>query len=133
MVTTENKYTITIIDDEEDILNLYSDYLTRMGHRILRTYVNPDTILQDIDIEPPDVFIIDYRLPGPKNGRDLAAEILNALPTAPILFVTADEGAPGVVLKDPLLSNSRISILLKPVKLHKLEEAILGLLDGHST
>lgn len=42
-----------ILDDEEDILTLYHDYLSRKGHRIIRTYVNADTILQDIDIDPP--------------------------------------------------------------------------------
>ena len=52
-----------ILDDEEDILTLYSDYLSNMGHRILSIYVNADSILQDIGIEPPDIYIIDYRLP----------------------------------------------------------------------
>ncbi len=27
-----------ILDDEEDILTLYSDYLSNMGHRIQSTY-----------------------------------------------------------------------------------------------
>ena len=53
-----------LLDDEEDILTLYSDYLSNMGHRILSTYVNADSILQDIGIELPDIYIIDYRLPG---------------------------------------------------------------------
>ena len=56
-----------ILDDEEDILTLYSDYLSNMGHRIQSTYVNADCILQDIGIEPPDIYI-DYRLPGNTNG-----------------------------------------------------------------
>ena len=38
MVTTQNTYTIMILDDEEDILTLYSDYLSDMGHRIQSTY-----------------------------------------------------------------------------------------------
>ena len=42
-----------ILDDEEDILVLYGDYLSNIGHRVLKTYVNADTILDDIDIEPP--------------------------------------------------------------------------------
>jgi response regulator RpfG family c-di-GMP phosphodiesterase len=67
MVTTEKRLTIMILDDEEDILALYSDYLSNKGHRVLKTYVNADTILYDIDIEPADVYIIDYRLPVNKN------------------------------------------------------------------
>ncbi len=42
-----------ILDDEEDILVLYGDYLSNIGHRVLKTYVNADAILDDIDIEPP--------------------------------------------------------------------------------
>jgi response regulator RpfG family c-di-GMP phosphodiesterase len=53
MVTTEKRLTIMILDDEEDILVLYGDYLSNIGHRVLKTYVNADAILDDIDIEPP--------------------------------------------------------------------------------
>ncbi|RPI80895.1 MAG: response regulator [Nitrosopumilales archaeon] len=76
MVTTAKTYTIMILDDEEDILNLYSDYLSSKGHRVLKTYVNGDTILDDIDIEFPDLYIIDYRLLGNMNGIEVAIEIL---------------------------------------------------------
>jgi DNA-binding NtrC family response regulator len=75
MVTTKT-YTIMILDDEEDILTLYHDYLSSKGHRIIRTYVNADNILQDIDIECPDAYIIDYRLLGNMNGIEVAIEIL---------------------------------------------------------
>jgi len=75
MVTTSETHTIMILDDEEEILKLYSDYLSRKGHRVLRTYVNADTILDDIDIECPDDYIIDYRLLGNMNGIEVAVEI----------------------------------------------------------
>ena len=77
-----------------------------------------------------NVFIIDYRLPGAKNGIDAAVEILTTLPTAPILFVTADQNALSIVSTDPLLANSRVTMLLKPVKLDKLEETMLELVNG---
>ena len=59
MVETRKRLTIMILDDEEDILTLYSDYLSRKGHRIIRTYINSETILDDIDVERPDAYIID--------------------------------------------------------------------------
>ena len=89
MVTTSETHTIMIPDDEEDILKLYSDYLSRNGHRMLRTYVKADTILDDIDIECPDVYIVDYRLPDNMNGIEIAVEILNKFPAACIMFITA--------------------------------------------
>jgi len=91
MVTTRETQTIMILDDDEDILKLYSDYLSSMGHRVLKTYVNSDTILDDIDIEPPDVYLIDYRLLGNMNGIEVAVEILNKFPSACIIFITAFE------------------------------------------
>ena len=65
-----------ILDDEEDILTLYSDYLSRKGYRIIKTYSNSETILEDIDIERPNAYIIDYRLPDNRNGIEVASEIL---------------------------------------------------------
>ncbi len=61
-----------------------------MGHRIQSTYVNADCILQDIGIEPPDIYI-DYRLPGNTNGVEVAIEILKKFPLACIIFITAFE------------------------------------------
>jgi DNA-binding response OmpR family regulator len=58
MVETRKTLTIMILDDE-DILTLYSDYLSRKGFRVIRTYVNSETILDDINIERPDAYIID--------------------------------------------------------------------------
>lgn len=50
---------------------IFSPYITTIFParvRIIRTYVNPNSILQDIDIECPDAYIIDYRLLGNMNG-----------------------------------------------------------------
>jgi len=55
MAITNKTYTILILEDEEDILKLYDDYFSSKAHKILRTYVNAETILQDIDIENPEV------------------------------------------------------------------------------
>ena len=91
MVETRKMLTIMILDDEEDILTLYSDYLSRKGHRVIRTYINPETILDDIDIERPNAYIIDYRLPGNRNGIEVASEILKKFPSSCIMFITAFE------------------------------------------
>ena len=79
MVTARETHTIMILDDEEDILKFYSDNLSRKGHKVLRTYVNANTILDDIDIECPDVYMIDYRLPGKMNGIEVAIEIFKEI------------------------------------------------------
>lgn len=118
-----------ILDDEEDILNLYSDYLTSMGHRVIRTYVNADTILEDINIEPPDVYIIDYRLLGNMNGIEVAIEILNKFPSACIIFITAFEFVQKEISKRDIFKDKNMDVLIKPVKLNAIQNTIINLIS----
>jgi DNA-binding NtrC family response regulator len=129
MVTTAKTYTIMILDDEEDILNLYSDYLSSMGHRVIRTYVNADTILEDINIEPPDVYIIDYRLLGNMNGIEVAIEILNKFPSACIIFITAFEFVQREISKRDIFKDKNMEVLIKPVKLNAIQNTIINLIS----
>jgi DNA-binding NtrC family response regulator len=129
MVTTAKTYTIMILDDEEDILNLYSDYLSSKGHRVLKTYVNADTILDDIDIEFPDLYIIDYRLLGNMNGIEVAEEILKKFPTAGIVFITGVELLDQEISKHEIFCDKNIDVLLKPVKLNRIQDSLLTLLS----
>lgn len=118
-----------ILDDEEDILNLYSDYLSSRGHRVLKTYVNADTILDDIDIEFPDLYIIDYRLLGNMNGIEVAIEILKKFPSACIVFITGVELLDQEIVKHDIFTDKNIDVLLKPVKLYQIQDSLLTLLN----
>lgn len=118
-----------LLDDEEDILKLYSDYLSRMGHRVLKAYVNADTILDDIDIEFPDVYIIDYRLLGNMNGVEVAVEILNKFPSACIIFITAFELLRKEISKRDIFYDKNIDVLIKPVKLSQIQNSLINLLS----
>ena len=88
----KQKLKIMIIDDDEDILTL-TDYFSKKGHQVIAKYTDASDMRDDVRMNTPDVFVIDYRLPGAKNGIEAAVEILTILPTAPILFVTADQNA----------------------------------------
>ena len=129
MVTLRTTCKIVILDDEEDILTLYSHYLSNLGHRILSTYINADNILQDIDIEPPDIYILDYRLPGNMNGVEVAVEILKKFPLACIIFITAFEMLRKEISKRAIFRDKNIDILIKPVKLDRIQNSLLNLLQ----
>jgi DNA-binding response OmpR family regulator len=133
MGTTKETYTIMLLDDEEDILKLYSDYLSSRGHRVLNAYVNADTILDDIDIECPDVYIIDYRLVGNMNGIEVAVEILNKFPSACIIFITAFELLEQEISKRDIFYDKNIDVLIKPVKLHQIQNSLMKLLSRTQT
>ena len=129
MVTKTETYTIMILDDEADILKLYGDFLTSKGHRVLRTYVNADRILADIDIEPPDVYLIDYRLLGNMNGVEVAIEILKKFPAACIIFITAFELVRQEILRRDIFYGKNIDVLIKPVKLYHIQNSLISLIN----
>lgn len=122
-----------ILDDEEDILTLYNDYLSRKGHRIIKTYVNSETILDDIEIERPDAYIIDHRLPGNRNGIEVASEILKKFPSSCIMFITAFEFLDHEISKHDIFYDKNIEILIKPVKLRQIEDSLLNLTSNQTT
>jgi Response regulator containing CheY-like receiver, AAA-type ATPase, and DNA-binding domains len=84
----KKQFSIMIIEDEQDILLLYKDYLLSRGHKIVATSTTAHEILSDYDRIQPDVAIIDYKLPNNKNGIDAAIQILDKYPSAAILIVT---------------------------------------------
>jgi DNA-binding NtrC family response regulator len=132
MVETRKMLTIMILDDEEDILTLYSDYLSSKGHRIIKTYINSETILDDIDVERPNAYIIDYRLPGNRNGIEVASEILKKFPSSCIMFITAFEFLDHEISKHEIFYDKNIDILIKPVKLRQIEDSLLSLVHNET-
>ena len=128
MVKKEKKHlSIMIIEDEQDILLLYKDYLLSRGHNVVATSTTANEILSDYDRIRPDVAIIDYKLPNDKNGLDAALQILNKYPSAAILIVTAYETVTKEITKMPLLDNKRVEVLIKPLRLAQLENSIIDI------
>lgn len=118
-----------IVEDDEDILTLYSDYLSKRGYQVIARYTRGDNVKADLERQSPDICLIDSRLPGKKSGMEIATEILDVYPSAPILFITADYGQPEEIEKNPTFRDKKVDILLKPAKLHKIEHSILNLVN----
>jgi DNA-binding NtrC family response regulator len=116
-----------ILEDEEDILILYKDFLAGKGHEMTTTYHTGDEMIDEIDKLRSDVYMIDFRLPGNKNGVDIAVEILTRIPSAPILFITAYEQLHKEISNNPVFYNKNIEVLVKPVKLDIIETTIFDL------
>lgn len=118
-----------MLEDDEDILTLYNDYLSSKGHQVVNKYKSANNILEDIDKECPDIFLIDYKLPGNKNGIEIAVEILNKFPSANILFITAYELLDRELLDNRIFDGKNIQVLLKPIKLHEIENSMVKLVN----
>ena len=121
----KKRLSIMIIEDEQDILLLYKDYLLSRGHNVVATSTTANEILSDYDRIRPDVAIIDYKLPNDKNGLDAALQILNKYPSAAILIVTAYETVTKEITKMPILDNKRVEVLIKPLRLAQLEKSLI--------
>jgi DNA-binding NtrC family response regulator len=127
---SKQRLKVMIIEDEEDILTLYNDYLSSKGYDVIAPYTGANNIKTDIERHSADVYLIDSRLPGKKSGTEVATEILDANPSAPILFITADQSQPQRIEKNPTFHHKNIDILLKPVKLNEIEHSILNLMNN---
>jgi DNA-binding NtrC family response regulator len=123
----KRRLSIMIIEDEQDILLLYKDYLMSRGHNVVATSTTANEILSDYDRIQPDVAIIDYKLPNDTNGLDAALQILNKYPSAAILIVTAYETVTKEITKMPFFDNKRVEVLIKPLRLGQLETSIMSI------
>ena len=119
-----------IVEDDEDILTLYSDYLSKKGYHVIARYTKGNNIQTDLERYSPDIFLINSILPGKKTGIEVATEILNIYPSAPILFITADYRQPEVIEKNPEFRNKKVDVLIKPVKLEQIEHRIINLVKN---
>jgi DNA-binding LytR/AlgR family response regulator len=96
---------------------------------VIYRYIKEDSIMTDFEKETPDVYLINCRLPANKNEIDVAIQISNKFPSAPILFVTPDEHQCRETSKNPIFYDKNIDVLLKPVKLDQIESSILNLVN----
>jgi len=130
MVKKEKKqFSIMIIEDEQDILLLYKDYLLSRGHNVVATSTTANEIMSDYDRIRPDVAIIDYKLPADMNGLDAAIQIIEKYPSAAILIVTAYETVTKEIAKISLFDNKRVEVLIKPLRLAQLENSIVNIVN----
>ena len=125
----KKQFSIMIIEDEQDILLLYKDYLLSRGHNVVATSTTANEIISDYDRIRPDVAIIDYKLPADKNGIDAAIQIIEKYPSAAILIVTAYETVTKEIAKISLFDNKRVEILIKPLRLAQLENSVVNIVN----
>lgn len=125
----KKQLSIMIIEDEQDILLLYKDYLLGKGHKVLATSTTANEIVSDYEKIKPDIAIIDYKLPSEKNGLDAAIQILDKYPSAAILIVTAYDTVKREIARNSFFDDKRVEILIKPLRLALLESSIINIVN----
>jgi CheY-like chemotaxis protein len=84
-----NTSSILLVDDFEDGLEMYQEYLTYRGYRVLLARNGEEAIVQ-ARVHRPDVILLDIRMPG-MTGTD-AMRVLRSDPSfrrIPIVALTA--------------------------------------------
>ena len=80
--------TIALVDDDRNILTSISMALEREGFKV-QTYVNAETALIGISRFPPDLAVIDIKMPR-MNGEELLKR-LRKKTSIPVIFLTSKD------------------------------------------
>jgi two-component SAPR family response regulator len=129
MENNDKKLKVMIIEDEEDILNLYKDYLSRRGHDVVASSNNASNVVTDCEKCQPDICLVDHILGGSGTGIDAATQIIENNPSMPILFTSAYESLNSELLNHHEFDNKNIQVLLKPSRLSEIENAMLRMVN----
>ncbi|WP_348261582.1 sigma-54 dependent transcriptional regulator [Telmatobacter sp. DSM 110680] len=106
---------ILVIDDEA-ALGENIQRMLRMPGVTVCTFVDPAVGLADAFAHPPDLVLLDVRMPG-MTGEEVFAKLHEAQPSIPIVFLTAFGSVEGAVLA---IRNGAFDYLQKPFKREEL-------------
>ena len=81
-------HTIALVDDDRNILTSLSMALENEGFKV-QTYIDAENALVGISRNPPDLAVIDIKMPG-MDGEELLKR-LRKKTTIPILFLTSKD------------------------------------------
>lgn len=119
---------VLVVDDDHDLCDLLSDFLSEEGYDVTRAYGGQDAI-DSAEANAPDAVLLDLLLPdvsGIAVGRALRASTTTR--DVPIVIISGDRAA---------LSRSKSelnaqSFLEKPFSLASVESALRAALGPHN-
>ncbi len=106
---------ILVIDDEP-ALGENIERMLRLPGVSVSTFVDPIKGLAECLAEPPDMVLLDMRMPG-MSGEEVFARLHESHPELPIVFLTAFGSVEGAVLA---MRNGAFDYLQKPFKREEL-------------
>jgi DNA-binding NtrC family response regulator len=88
---TTEKRLIIIVDDEPDVLGIFSDYLTRKGFNV-HAFTSPEIAFEHFRYSPNEcsLLISDVRMPK-LNGFELARKVKELNPNVRIILMSSFE------------------------------------------
>jgi CheY-like chemotaxis protein len=86
---------ILVVDDDEGILGFVTEALAEEGYEVLAARDGAEA-LEQASREPPDLILLDMRMPVMDGWQFTAAYRSRPGPHAPIIVMTAARDAPGI-------------------------------------
>jgi len=116
------KLQVLLVDDEIEFIATISERLSSRGIQA-RTAASGEEALVLIEVEPPDVIVLDVMLPGTR-GTELLKLIKQEHPAIPVILLTG-----GDVSTRERMEGMRLGAfdyLLKPVSVEELVDKLRG-------
>ena len=119
---------ILVVDDEEEIRDLYKDSLEESGH-VCHGAASGNAALELLETEVMDLVLLDITMPG-MSGLTLFQHVKELHPDVGVIFVTAMDD---VSIAINYLKNGACDYLVKPVPLKRSKRAVEDALDNRKT
>jgi len=121
---TSNSTHVLVVNDTEEILDLFRDILENMGHRMTAWSFSPDDLATVIEIKP-DLIILDLMLgPTELQGWALLQKIRMTPATEDIPVIVCSAATNWVREQEGWLAANAVKVVLKPFKVVQLEHAV---------
>ena len=114
---------VMVVNDTQEILELFRDILEGMGHEVTGTSYAPDELSEVIDADP-DLVILDLIMGGEKLGWQLAQKMRMSRDTEAIPIIICTAATEDVREQEGWLTAQAIKVVLKPFTVDQLEAAV---------
>ncbi len=125
MAVTDHKgQHILVVNDTEEILDLFRDIVEGLGHRMTAWSFSPDDLAKVTEIKP-DLIVLDIMLgPTELQGWALLQKVRMSRQTEDIPVVVCTAATNWVREQEGWLAANAVKVVLKPFKVEHLEHAI---------
>ena len=121
------KYSIAIIDDETEILNVLSRYLSRNTSFSVSTYSNPVSALSSMENKKYDLVLLDIMMPQ-MNGLEVLEKLKSKNKEQKVIMMTAYSTLDKVLKSH---KEGATNFVMKPFdSLQLLEKKIIEVLES---
>jgi DNA-binding NtrC family response regulator len=116
---------VLVVDDEKLIRMGIAQALETAGHLVEQAATAGDA-LAAVEKDPPDLVLLDYKLPD-RTGIEVLADIRKVAPHVPVIMITAHASVPGAV---EAVKQGVYDYLAKPFEVPKLLHTVTCALEA---